>query len=61
MDVLHATFLFQDLLDQLLQWKQEEYEIVLMGDFNEDVYEDRLATHFAEDDLQMPEQCLLAT
>ena len=32
-----------------------------MGDFNEDVYEDRLATHIAEDDLRMLEQCLLAT
>ena len=41
----------QDLVDQLLQWKQEEYEIVLMGNFNKDVYEDRLATRVAEDDL----------
>ena len=59
MDVLHATF-FQDIVDQLLQWKQKEYEIVFMGDFNEDAYEERLATRFTEDDFRMSEQCLLA-
>ena len=42
---------FQDLVDQLLQWKQEEHKIVLIGDFNENVYEDRLTTRIAEDDL----------
>ena len=52
---------FQDLVDQLLQLKQEEQEIVLMGNFNKDVYEDRLTTRIPEDELQLSEQCLLVT
>jgi len=34
---------FEQLVEQLLQWKEEGLEIILMGDFNEDVYKDRLA------------------
>ena len=50
---------FEQLVGQLLEWKEEGLEIILLGDFNEDVYEDRFATRLAEDDLRMVEQCWL--
>jgi len=49
---------FDDLIAQLLRWKGEEYEIILLGDYNEHVYEDRLTRRLAYDDLRMQEQCL---
>ena len=49
---------FEDLVEQLVAWKEDGLEIILLGDFNKDVYEDRLAKHLAEDDLRMKEQCL---
>ena len=31
--------LFEDVIGKLLPWKQEDCEIVLVGDFNEDIQE----------------------
>ena len=36
----------------------EEYEIILLRDYNEHVYEDRLPQRLADDNLRMQEQCL---
>ena len=49
---------FDQFIAQLLLWKAAGEEIVMMGDFNEDVYLDRFATRFAESDLNLSEQCL---
>ena len=45
----------------MLQWKEECYEIILVGDFNEDVYAGRLARCLAEADINMKEQCRQVT
>lgn len=53
--------MFAHLIAQLLEWKGDNLEIILLGDFNENVYKDRLACPLAEDDLNMKEQCLQVT
>ena len=50
--------LFEDVVEKLLSWKQEDYEIVLTGDFNEDVYRGKFSTRLAEEDLNMTTQIL---
>ena len=42
-------------------WKAAGNEIILLGDFNENVYTGRLAKMLAGDDLRMTEQCFKTT
>ena len=37
--------LFEDVVEKLLSWKQEDCKIVLTGDFNEDVYTEANSLH----------------
>jgi hypothetical protein len=53
--------LFEDVIGKLLTWKQEDCEIVLVGDFNEDIYEGKFSERLAKDDLNMSEQILKTT
>ena len=53
--------LFKDVGKTLLMWKQEDCEIVLTGDFNEDVYRCKFSERLAKDDLSMTEQILEIT
>ncbi len=46
-----------DLSNLLLQWKANGDEILLFGDFNEDVYQGELSLRFSQDDLWMSELC----
>ena len=46
----------EELVEQMLQWKQEGANVILCGDFNENVYTDKLARRLAEPDLGMTEQ-----
>ena len=46
-----------DLVDLLRLWKRGGNEIILFGDFNEDVYHGPLSTLLATDDLRMREVC----
>eukprot|EP00986_Skeletonema_menzelii_P018773 scaffold26710_cov113-Skeletonema_menzelii.AAC.2 len=48
-----GAYFRQQLIKQLLRWKQKGDNIILMGDFNEDVYEDSLAKRLSQDDLLM--------
>ena len=43
---------------QLLLWKSAGKEVILLGDFNGNVYTARFAKHLVKDDLRMSEQCL---
>jgi len=43
----------EQLIKQLLAWKSTGANIILAGDFNEDVYDDFLAKRLQQDDLQM--------
>ena len=48
-----CKYFIQQLVKQLLIWKNKGDNIILVGDFNEDVYQDALATRLKEDDLLM--------
>ena len=56
-----CDILFDEVIRQLLEWKRERAEIVLVGDFNEDVYRGKLAKRLAEEDINMDELVLRAT
>ena len=53
--------LFEYVVEELLSWKQYNFEIVLTGDFNEDVYRGKFSERLAKDDLNMTEQILKTT
>jgi len=55
------TILFEQLITQLRIWKSEGNEIILCGDFNENVYEGRMSRRLQERDILMTEQCLSHT
>ncbi len=46
-----------DLLSLLRIWKAAGDEILLLGDFNEDVYTGRLSLALSDGDLRMTEVC----
>ncbi len=46
-----------DLVSLLRWWKADGDEIVLMGDFNENVYSGQIAGSLAGDDLRLQEMC----
>ena len=49
------TLFYTHLVAQLVKWKEANEEIILFGDFNENVYSGRLAKRLAEQDLNMTE------
>jgi len=55
------TIFYEQLVTQLLLWKASGDEIILCGDFNENVYDSRIGRRLAQPDLYMKEQCLLKT
>ena len=55
-DVFH-----EELVEQILDWKTEGSNVVLCGDFNENVYTDKLAQRLAEPDIGITEQVLKAS
>ena len=55
------TLFYEQLISQMVEWKQGDEELVLFGDFNENVYTGRFAKRLAEEDLLMTEQCLTTT
>ena len=46
----------QDLLSLLRKWRAANEEVILMGDFNEDIYKDKLGRALLGEDIQMCEQ-----
>jgi hypothetical protein len=46
-----------DLLRLIRSWKTAGDEIILMGDFNENVYEGNLARHLLHEDIRMSKLC----
>ena len=53
--------LFEQIISRLLLWKSVGEEIILMGDFNENVYTGRYTKRLAMQDLNMTEQCHTTT
>ena len=47
------------LVKNLKRWKEQDEEILLLGDFNQSIYKSRLATELTDPGLEMKEQCKL--
>ena len=57
-EVRHPRQMFQaDLLLLMRSWKTAGDEIILMGDFNENIYEGNLAQSLLQEDIRMSELC----
>jgi hypothetical protein len=52
---------FEQLIAQLVVWKATDKDIILLGDFNENVYTGRIAKRLEQADLNFSEQCLGCT
>ncbi len=52
---------FEQLIAQLVVWKATDADIILLGDFNENVYSGRIAKRLEQSDLNFSEQCLGCT
>ncbi len=55
------TIFFEQLISQLIVWKHTDHNIILIGDFNKNVYLGRIAQHLSQPDLMLSEQCLQCT
>ena len=53
--------LFEQLIDQIIEWKRNGEEAILCGDFNENAYDGRFAARLQQADIMMTEQCKVAT
>ncbi len=55
------TIFFEQLIAHLIVWKNSNSNIVLLGDFNENVYFGRFLKCLSQPDLMFREQCLQCT
>jgi hypothetical protein len=55
------TIFFEQLIAKLVIWKLTDSDIILLGDFNENVYSGRIAKCLSLSDLLFTEQCLHCT
>ncbi len=55
------SIFFEQLIAQLVVWKMMDSDIILLGDFNENVYTGQIAKRLAQADLNFSEQCLGCT
>ncbi len=55
------TIFFEQLIAQLVIWKQTDSDIILLGNFNENVYSGCIAKRLSLPDLLLTEQCLQCT
>jgi hypothetical protein len=52
---------FEQLIAQLVVWKTMGLDIILLGDFNENMYTGQIAKRLVQVDLNFSEQCLGCT
>ena len=57
----NKAIFFEQLIAQLVVWKATDADIILLGDFNENVYSGRIAKRPEQTDLNFSEQCLGCT
>jgi hypothetical protein len=55
------TKFYEQLIAQLIVWKHSNTDIILLGDFNENVYSGRIAKCLSLPDLMLTKQCLQCT
>jgi hypothetical protein len=60
---LHSACMifFEQFIAQSIVWKQTDSNIVLLGDFNENVYSGHISKRLSQPDLMLSEQCLQCT
>jgi hypothetical protein len=58
---LARTIFFEQLIAQLVVWKHTNLDIILLGNFNENVYSRCISKCFSQPDLMFSEQCLQCT
>jgi hypothetical protein len=56
-----CTIFFEQLIAQLIVWKHTDSDIVLLGDFNENVYSGRFSKCLSQQDFMLSKQCLQCT
>jgi hypothetical protein len=55
------TIFYEQSIAQLIVWKHTDSDIILLGDFNENVYSGRIAKRLSLPDLMLTKQCLQCT
>jgi hypothetical protein len=55
------TIFYEQLIAQLIIWKHSDLDIILLGDFKENIYTGKITKHLALSDLMLSEQCLQCT
>ncbi len=55
------TIFYEQLIAQLIVWKRTDLDIILLGDFNENIYSGRIAKCLVIPDLMLSKQCLQCT
>jgi hypothetical protein len=55
------SIFFEQLIAQPVVWKMTDSDIILLGDFNENIYTGQIAKYLAQADLNFGEQCLGCT
>jgi len=55
------TIFFEQLIAQLVVWKMTDADIILLGDFNENIFSGWIAKRLKQLDLNFSEQCLVCT
>jgi hypothetical protein len=56
-----CTIFFEQLIAQLIVWKHTDSDIVLLGDFNENVYSGHISKRLSQPDLMFSKQYLQCT
>jgi hypothetical protein len=51
------TIFYEQLIAQLIVWKHTDSDIILLGDFYENIYTGQIAKHLALPDLMLSKQC----
>jgi hypothetical protein len=52
------TIFYEQLISQIIIWKHTDLDIILLGDFNENVYTGQIAKHLVLPELMLSKQCL---
>jgi hypothetical protein len=56
-----CAIFYEQLISQLIVWKHTNSDIILLGDFNENIYTGQILKHLALPDLMLGKQCLQCT
>jgi hypothetical protein len=58
---LARTIFYEQLISQLVVWKHTNSDIILLGDFNDNIYSGCISKHLSQPELTSSEPCLQCT